>query len=58
MIGLILGLIVMLADIAPEPVSVSGTPRWGMIASGLAASAAVVILGIVLVRRGGRNKRG
>jgi LPXTG-motif cell wall-anchored protein len=48
----------MFADIPLEPradVSVSGTPQWGMIVSGLAISAAVVILGIVLVRR--RNKK-
>jgi hypothetical protein len=56
MIGLILGLILTLADIAPEPVSGSGTPQWGIIVSGLAISAAVVILGIVLVRR--RSRRG
>lgn len=49
------GLIVMLADLAPEPVSIGGG-RLGTVVGGLALAAAVALVGVILIR--GRGKKG
>jgi LPXTG-motif cell wall-anchored protein len=56
--GIILGLNAALADVALEPVRTSGSDQTGMIMAGLAFAAAVAALGVVFVRRRGRNNRG
>lgn len=54
MSGLTLGLITVLADLAPEPVT-SGGGRLGMVIAGLAGAAAVALAGMILVRRRGKK---
>lgn len=54
MSGLTLGLIAVLADLAPEPVT-SGGGRLGITIAGLAAAAAVALAGVILVRRRGKK---
>lgn len=54
MSGLTLGLIAMLADLAPEPIT-SGGGKLGMAIAGLAAAAAVALAGVILVRRRGKK---
>lgn len=52
---LTLGLMAMLADVAPDPVSIGGG-LLGLVVAGLAAAAAIALVGVILVRR--RGKRG
>lgn len=54
MSGLTLGLIATLADVAPEPVGIGGS-RLGMVVAGLAAAAAIALVGVILVRRRGKK---
>lgn len=52
MSGFTLGLIATLADVAPDPVGISGG-RLGMFVAGLAAAVAIALVGVILVRRRG-----
>jgi hypothetical protein len=57
MSGIILGLTAALADVSLEPVRASaGGGQLSMIVAGLAA-AALAVLGLVFIRRRGRNNR-
>jgi hypothetical protein len=56
--GFILGLAAALADVSLEPVRESGGSHLGMVVAGLAFAAAAAVLGVVFVRRRGRNNRG
>jgi hypothetical protein len=55
--GFIPGLAMMLADVSLEPVRASDGSHLGTVVAGLAAAAAVAVLGVVFVRRRGRNNR-
>jgi hypothetical protein len=58
MSGIVLGLTAALADVSLEPVRASdGGGQLRMIVAGLAAAAALAVLGLVFVRRRGRNNR-
>lgn len=58
MSGIILGLTAALADVSLEPVRASdGGGQLSMVVAGLAAAAALAVLGLVFVRRRGRNNR-
>lgn len=58
MSGFICGLTAALADVSLEPVRDGGGNRLGRIVAGLAFAAAAAVLGVVFVRRRGRNNRG
>jgi hypothetical protein len=58
MSGIILGLTAALADVSLEPVRAGeGGGQLSMIVAGLAAALALAVLGLVFVRRRGRNNR-
>lgn len=54
MSGFIVGLSAALADLAPEPVGIGGG-RLGTVVAGLAAAAAVALIGVILIRRRGKK---
>ncbi|MDQ3745910.1 MAG: hypothetical protein M3444_16160 [Acidobacteriota bacterium] len=58
MSGIILGLNAALADVSLEPVRAGeGGGQLSTVVAGLAAAAALAVLGLVFVRRRGRNNR-
>ena len=53
-----LGLITVLADLAPSPADVArGAAVWGTVGAELALAAAVVVMGVAFIQRRGRNNR-